>query len=187
MTPPVPAPPRHPLFGRNVPLSSGSGFVMSEAGLILTNAHVVSSTNAVSGRQQLKVQLQNGDTYEATIKDIDKKSDIATIKIHPKVSGRQGQWGRGPLQTPELRDAQPNLPVDSRRTRGLGNRPFVPSGDKSDESQDLGHPPRAAPATRAGQSEAATHWPSAVLPTASPTRRPSEAQGHFQRTAVLWG
>uniref|UniRef100_A0A452TZW8 HtrA serine peptidase 3 n=1 Tax=Ursus maritimus TaxID=29073 RepID=A0A452TZW8_URSMA len=75
---------RHPLFGRNVPLSSGSGFIMSEAGLIITNAHVVSSTNAISGRQQLKVQLQNGDSYEATIKDIDKKSDIATIKIHPK-------------------------------------------------------------------------------------------------------
>ncbi|EFB15598.1 hypothetical protein PANDA_004702, partial [Ailuropoda melanoleuca] len=75
---------RHPLFGRNVPLSSGSGFIMSEAGLIITNAHVVSSTNTVSGRQQLKVQLQNGDSYEATIKDIDKKSDIATIKIHPK-------------------------------------------------------------------------------------------------------
>nr|XP_044623829.1 serine protease HTRA3 isoform X2 [Equus asinus] len=75
---------RHPLFGRNVPLSSGSGFIMSEAGLIVTNAHVVSSTNSVSGRQQLKVQLQNGDTYEATIQDIDKKSDIATIKIHPK-------------------------------------------------------------------------------------------------------
>lgn len=81
---PVPTPCRHPLFGRNVPLSSGSGFVMSEAGLIVTNAHVVSSSNTVSGRQQLKVQLQNGDTYEATIKDIDKKSDIATIKIHPK-------------------------------------------------------------------------------------------------------
>lgn len=84
-------PRRHPLFGRNVPLSSGSGFIMSEAGLIVTNAHVVSSTNTVSGRQQLKVQLQNGDTYEATIKDIDKKSDIATIKIHPKVSGRRGR------------------------------------------------------------------------------------------------
>lgn len=59
---------------------------MSDSGLIVTNAHVVSSTNAISGRQQLKVQLQNGDTYEATIKDIDKKSDIATIKIHPMVS-----------------------------------------------------------------------------------------------------
>ncbi|KAK7798528.1 hypothetical protein U0070_007245 [Myodes glareolus] len=75
---------RHPLFGRNVPLSSGSGFIMSEAGLIVTNAHVVSSSNTASGRQQLKVQLQNGDAYEATIQDIDKKSDIATIIIHPK-------------------------------------------------------------------------------------------------------
>ncbi|XP_040821972.1 serine protease HTRA3 isoform X2 [Ochotona curzoniae] len=75
---------RHPLFGRNRPVSSGSGFITSEAGLIVTNAHVVSSSNAVTGRQQLKVQLYNGDSYEATIKDMDKKSDIATIKIHPK-------------------------------------------------------------------------------------------------------
>uniref|UniRef100_A0A8C9ZLZ9 HtrA serine peptidase 3 n=1 Tax=Sander lucioperca TaxID=283035 RepID=A0A8C9ZLZ9_SANLU len=65
---------RHPLFGRNIPLSSGSGFVMSDNGLIVTNAHVVSSTTPV--------QMHNGDVYEANIKDIDKKSDIATIKIN---------------------------------------------------------------------------------------------------------
>ncbi|CAH2299733.1 serine protease HTRA3 [Pelobates cultripes] len=76
---------RHPLFGRNIPLSSGSGFIISDMGLIVTNAHVVTtSSNAVSGRQFLKVQLHNGDPYEATIKDIDKKSDIATIKIFPR-------------------------------------------------------------------------------------------------------
>lgn len=34
----------------------------------------------------LKVQMHNGDVYEATIKDIDKKSDIATIKINSQVS-----------------------------------------------------------------------------------------------------
>ncbi|XP_041132768.1 serine protease HTRA3 [Polyodon spathula] len=75
---------RHPLFGRNVPLSSGSGFIMSDTGLIVTNAHVVSSTSTSVGRQHLKVQLHNGDTYEATIKDIDKKLDIATIKVNPQ-------------------------------------------------------------------------------------------------------
>uniref|UniRef100_A0A8C3G9S0 HtrA serine peptidase 3 n=1 Tax=Cyclopterus lumpus TaxID=8103 RepID=A0A8C3G9S0_CYCLU len=48
---------RHPLFGRNIPLSSGSGFVMSDNGLIVTNAHVVSSTTPVSGQQQLKMKL----------------------------------------------------------------------------------------------------------------------------------
>ncbi|KAJ7329767.1 hypothetical protein JRQ81_015941 [Phrynocephalus forsythii] len=80
---------RHPLFGRSVPLSSGSGFIMLDSGLIVTNAHVVSSSSTMTGRQQLKVQLQDGDTYEATIKDIDTKSDIATIKINPqkKVAG----------------------------------------------------------------------------------------------------
>ncbi|KAF5905434.1 serine protease HTRA3, partial [Clarias magur] len=72
----------HPLFGRTVPLSSGSGFVISETGLIVTNAHVVTTNSPVSGHQQLKVQMHDGDTYYATIKDIDKKSDIATIKIN---------------------------------------------------------------------------------------------------------
>ncbi|CAL1590749.1 unnamed protein product [Knipowitschia caucasica] len=75
---------KHPLFGRTIPLASGSGFVMSENGLIVTNAHVVSSAAQVSGQQHLKVQMQNGDIFEATIKDIDKKSDIATIKINPQ-------------------------------------------------------------------------------------------------------
>ncbi|XP_020792116.1 serine protease HTRA3 [Boleophthalmus pectinirostris] len=75
---------KHPLFGRTIPLASGSGFVMSENGLIVTNAHVVSSNTQVSGQQHLKVQMQNGDVFEASIKDIDKKSDIATIKINPQ-------------------------------------------------------------------------------------------------------
>nr|XP_019567099.1 PREDICTED: serine protease HTRA3 isoform X3 [Rhinolophus sinicus] len=113
---------RHPLFGRNVPLSSGSGFIMSEAGLIVTNAHVVTSTNALSGRQQLKVQLQNGDTYEATIKDIDKKSDIATIKIHPKVKKAPGT-AAGPLGRPA-----------SRRVCGGHRQPLRPA-----EHSDHGH------------------------------------------------
>ena len=34
----------------------------------------------------LQVQMHNGDVYEANIKDIDKKSDIATIKINSQVS-----------------------------------------------------------------------------------------------------
>ncbi|XDV15330.1 hypothetical protein PO909_015446 [Leuciscus waleckii] len=74
----------HPLFGRHVPLSSGSGFIMTQAGLIVTNAHVVASSATVSGRQHLRVQLHDGQTYDASIRDIDKKSDIATIKINPK-------------------------------------------------------------------------------------------------------
>ncbi|KAL2097416.1 hypothetical protein ACEWY4_006623 [Coilia grayii] len=73
----------HPLFGRQVPLSSGSGFIMTQFGLIVTNAHVVTSKAAVAGQQHIRVQLHNGDIYEATIRDLDIKADIATIKVNP--------------------------------------------------------------------------------------------------------
>ncbi|XP_063076552.1 serine protease HTRA3a [Engraulis encrasicolus] len=73
----------HPLYGRQVPLSSGSGFIMTEFGLIVTNAHVVTSKAVVTGQQHLRVQLHDGNVYEATIRDLDVKSDIATIKINP--------------------------------------------------------------------------------------------------------
>lgn len=56
-------------------MASGSGFIVSEDGLIVTNAHVVTNKNRV------KVELKNGATYEAKIKDVDEKADIALIKI----------------------------------------------------------------------------------------------------------
>ncbi|NWS88857.1 HTRA1 protease, partial [Toxostoma redivivum] len=66
---------RLPFSKREVPVASGSGFIVSEDGLIVTNAHVVTNKNRV------KVELKNGETYEAKIKDVDEKSDIALIKI----------------------------------------------------------------------------------------------------------
>ncbi|KAJ0033352.1 hypothetical protein NQD34_000459 [Periophthalmus magnuspinnatus] len=76
---------RHPLFGCHMRLSSGSGFIVTHAGVIVTNAHVVTtSSSSVTGRPQLRVQLHDGDTYEAVLRDVDKKTDIATIKITPQ-------------------------------------------------------------------------------------------------------
>ncbi|KAM4603840.1 serine protease HTRA3a [Polymixia lowei] len=72
---------RHPLFGRHIPLSSGSGFVMTPSGLIVTNAHVVTTAATVTGQPQLRVQLHDGNAYEAVLRDVDRKSDIATIKV----------------------------------------------------------------------------------------------------------
>ncbi|XP_037381993.1 serine protease HTRA4 [Talpa occidentalis] len=66
------------LSGEDIPASSGSGFIVSEDGLIVTNAHVITN------RQRIQVELQNGDQYEATVKDIDHKLDLALIKIEPK-------------------------------------------------------------------------------------------------------
>ncbi|XP_045926727.1 serine protease HTRA1A-like isoform X1 [Micropterus dolomieu] len=60
---------------REVAVASGSGFVVSEDGQIVTNAHVVAN------KHRVKVELKSGGTYDAKIKDVDEKSDIALIKI----------------------------------------------------------------------------------------------------------
>ncbi|XP_019939515.2 serine protease HTRA3-like isoform X2 [Paralichthys olivaceus] len=75
---------RHPLFGRHIHLSSGSGFIVTHSGEIVTNAHVVTTAAAVTGRPQLRVQLHDGDAYEAMVRDVDRKADIATIKVNPQ-------------------------------------------------------------------------------------------------------
>ncbi|XP_040916170.1 serine protease HTRA2, mitochondrial-like [Toxotes jaculatrix] len=66
---------RHPFSGREVPVSNGSGFIISSDGLIVTNAHVVANKRGV------RVKLTNGETYHATVQDVDPAADIATIKI----------------------------------------------------------------------------------------------------------
>ncbi|XP_073473859.1 serine protease HTRA2, mitochondrial [Aquarana catesbeiana] len=69
---------RHPFTGREAVLSSGSGFLVSSDGLIVTNAHVVANKRSV------RVKLHNGEVYEAIVRGIDPVQDIATIKITPK-------------------------------------------------------------------------------------------------------
>ncbi|XP_044201452.1 serine protease HTRA3-like isoform X1 [Thunnus albacares] len=75
---------RHPMFSRNVRLSSGSGFIVTHSGMIVTNAHVVTTAATVTGRPQLRVQLHDGDAYEAVVREVDSKADIATIKVNPQ-------------------------------------------------------------------------------------------------------
>ncbi|XP_030212568.1 serine protease HTRA2, mitochondrial isoform X3 [Gadus morhua] len=69
---------RHPFSGREVPVSNGSGFIITSDGLIVTNAHVVANKRGV------RVKLTNGETYNATVQDVDQVADIATIKINAK-------------------------------------------------------------------------------------------------------
>uniref|UniRef100_A0A7N6ANE5 HtrA serine peptidase 3a n=1 Tax=Anabas testudineus TaxID=64144 RepID=A0A7N6ANE5_ANATE len=75
---------RHPLFGRHMRLSSGSGFIVTHSGVIVTNAHVVTPAATVTGRPQLRVQLHGGEAYGAVVRDVDRRADIATVKINQK-------------------------------------------------------------------------------------------------------
>lgn len=80
-------------------MASGSGFVVSEDGQIVTNAHVVAN------KHRVKVELKSGASYDAKIKDVDEKSDIALIKIDAPVSGSSrvsGSSGRVDLKCPDM-------------------------------------------------------------------------------------
>ncbi|XP_072936185.1 uncharacterized protein [Epargyreus clarus] len=66
-----------PYTGVNLTLSNGSGFIVKEDGLILTNAHVVvNKPNTI-----VSVRLMNGSSYTGVIEDVDMRSDLATLRI----------------------------------------------------------------------------------------------------------
>lgn len=56
----------------------GSGFVVDENGVIVTNLHVI------KGSQALKVKMANGDVYDKVdIQGFDERRDIAVLRIRP--------------------------------------------------------------------------------------------------------
>ncbi len=57
--------------------SIGSGFLISKDGLIVTNHHVIDDANDIT------VSLHDGVKYKAKVIGIDKKTDIALLKINP--------------------------------------------------------------------------------------------------------
>lgn len=59
-------------------LSNGSGFIVSEDGLILTNAHVVTNRPRSS---TILVRLHDGSECEGVVEDIDAISDLALIRV----------------------------------------------------------------------------------------------------------
>jgi serine protease Do len=58
--------------------SLGSGFIISDDGYIITNAHVV------AGADEIKVKLADGREYNGVVKGFDEKLDIALVKIDAK-------------------------------------------------------------------------------------------------------
>ena len=67
------------IFGQRVQsASSGSGFVITQDGYIVTNQHVVANASSIN------VTLYNGDTYPATLVGSDSDYDVAVLKIDAK-------------------------------------------------------------------------------------------------------
>jgi len=55
--------------------ATGSGFVVSEDGYVVTNAHVI------DGADDVKVKIGDGDTLAAKVVGVDQSTDIALLKV----------------------------------------------------------------------------------------------------------
>jgi len=55
--------------------ASGSGFILTDDGYILTNQHVIADSNSIT------VSLYDGTSYDATLIGYDESNDIAVLKV----------------------------------------------------------------------------------------------------------
>src|SRR5581483_8678591 len=92
------------VFGNGSP-ASGSGFILSSKGLIVTNFHVISvedkkdrgkADNKPTLAEQIQVILPDGRSQRADVKGYDEATDIAVLQINP---------GDTPLQPAVLGDS----------------------------------------------------------------------------------
>ncbi|MGB9602217.1 MAG: S1C family serine protease, partial [Limisphaerales bacterium] len=75
--PQLPKPRRQPQF-----TSQGSGIIIREDGYILTNSHVVEDA------ERIRIRLKDGREFDAEVRGVDTRSDIAVLKIKdPNVKG----------------------------------------------------------------------------------------------------
>ena len=74
----IPAPGQGPRGQAPAPRGEGSGFIVSPDGYILTNAHVVEAADEVT------VRMTDRREYSAKVVGLDKRTDVAVLKIEGK-------------------------------------------------------------------------------------------------------
>ncbi|XHU95253.1 MAG: trypsin-like peptidase domain-containing protein [cyanobacterium endosymbiont of Rhopalodia gibba] len=93
---------------------TGSGFILSKDGKILTNAHVVAGTKVVT------VTLKDGRTFEGKVLGTDPLTDVAVIKIEANDLPKVQQGNSDNLQVGEWAIAIGNpLGLDNTVTTGI--------------------------------------------------------------------
>lgn len=70
-------------FFQYVSEGAGSGVIISDNGYIITNNHVITSSDSGKAADTINVRLTNGNEYKAELVGKDADSDIAVIKIEP--------------------------------------------------------------------------------------------------------
>ena len=110
-------------------VSYGSGFILSEDGYLLTNAHVV------AGASQVQVKLNDKREFKAKVIGVDKRTDVAVLKIDasglPKVkigapaTLKVGEWVAA-IGAPFGFDNTVTAGIVSAKGRSLPDENYVP-------------------------------------------------------------
>ena len=122
-------PPNHPGVPR-VRQGIGSGFIVSNDGYVLTNAHVVGDSKA-----EVTVKLSDKREFKAKVIGIDRRTDVAVIKIDAKNlpivvignpdSARVGEWVAA-IGSPFGFEHSVTAGIISAKARRLPDENFVP-------------------------------------------------------------
>lgn len=109
--------------------SLGSGFIISEDGYIMTNAHVVNSADAIN------VRLTDKREFKAKVIGADKRTDVALLKIEatglPKITQgdanalKVGEWVLA-IGSPFGFDSSVTAGIVSAKGRSIPQENFVP-------------------------------------------------------------
>lgn len=109
--------------------SLGSGFIVSENGTVLTNAHVV------DGADEVTVKLNDKREFKARILGLDKASDVAvlkidarnlpTVKIGSSTQTKVGEWGLA-IGSPFGFESSASAGIVSAKSRSLPDGSYVP-------------------------------------------------------------
>merc|ERR1711871_1844365 len=78
------APPQRP---RRNATAQGSGFIIDDKGLIVTNNHVI------AGASSITVVLHDGKTLQAKLIGADAKTDLALLKVKTDIKLKEVSWG----------------------------------------------------------------------------------------------
>ncbi len=107
----------------------GSGFIVSADGVVLTNAHVVADASKVT------VRLTDGREFEAKVVGVDKKTDMAvlridaknlpTVKIGDPSATRVGEWVVA-IGSPYGFENSVTAGIVSAKSRALPDENYVP-------------------------------------------------------------
>ncbi|HRP25626.1 MAG TPA: DegQ family serine endoprotease [Thauera sp.] len=132
---PMPGFPGQPGMGPRMRQGIGSGFIVSQDGYVLTNAHVVAGENADAALSEVTVRLIDKREFKANVVGIDRRTDVAllkidaqnlpTLKIGNPDDARVGEWVVA-MGSPFGFDNTVTAGIISAKARRLPDETYVP-------------------------------------------------------------